>query len=72
MINRLTKLTFAGVLFIVSLSLVTFLGFSTDTLGQVIYRSGEDISPAFDGWEENPDGTFNLVFGYFYRTSANL
>ncbi len=67
MINRLPKLTFAGLLFIVGLSLVTFFGFSTDILGQVIYRSGEDISPAFDGWEENPDGTFNLVFGYFNR-----
>ena len=35
--------------------------------GQVVYRAGQDIAPAFDGWEENPDGTFDLVFGYFNR-----
>ena len=35
--------------------------------GQTAFRSGQDITPAFDGWEENPDGTFNLVFGYFNR-----
>ena len=38
-----------------------------DTGGQVVYRSGQDIAPAFDGWEERPDGTFDLAFGYFNR-----
>ncbi len=35
--------------------------------GQVVYLSGQDVVPAYDGWEENPEGTFNLVFGYFSR-----
>ena len=35
--------------------------------GQTAYRSGQDMTPAFDGWEANPDGTFNLAFGYFNR-----
>jgi hypothetical protein len=35
--------------------------------GQTAFRSGQDITPAIDGWEENPDGTSNLVFGYFNR-----
>jgi hypothetical protein len=35
--------------------------------GQTAFRSGQDITPAFDGWEANPDGTFNLCFGYFNR-----
>ena len=29
--------------------------------------SGQNVAPAFEGWEENPDGTFNMVFGYFNR-----
>ena len=29
--------------------------------------SGQDVSPAYEGWEQNPDGSFNLVFGYFNR-----
>ncbi len=35
--------------------------------GQVVYRTGQDIAPAFDGWEQRPDGTFDLAFGYFNR-----
>ena len=33
------------------------------------YRRGQDVSPTFDGWESNPDGTFSLYFGYYNRNS---
>ena len=28
------------------------------------YSSGQPVYPAYEGWEKNEDGTFNLVFGY--------
>jgi len=28
------------------------------------YLSGQHIEPAFEGWRPNPDGTFNMMFGY--------
>ena len=31
------------------------------------YASGQTVSPAFEGWEENADGSFNLLFGYMNR-----
>jgi len=31
------------------------------------FSSGQDIQPYFEGWIRNPDGTFDLVFGYFNR-----
>lgn len=31
------------------------------------FNKGQSISPAFEGWEQNEDGTFNLVFGYMNR-----
>src|SRR6187397_1897589 len=31
------------------------------------YSSGQNISPAFEGWEKNEDGTFNFLFGYMNR-----
>jgi hypothetical protein len=34
------------------------------------YARGQDVSPTFDGWEQNPDGTYTLYFGYFNRNSA--
>ena len=31
------------------------------------YHSGQNLQPVFEGWEENPDGSFNMVFGYLNR-----
>jgi hypothetical protein len=34
---------------------------------QIPYGSGQNVAPVYEGWERNPDGTFNLVFGYMNR-----
>ena len=31
------------------------------------HAKGQSVSPSFEGWYENPDGTFSLAFGYFNR-----
>src|SRR5258707_9735612 len=31
------------------------------------FSSGQDVQPYFEGWIHNPDGSFDLVFGYFNR-----
>ena len=31
------------------------------------YLKGQSISPAFEGWEQNDDGSFNMLFGYMNR-----
>ena len=33
---------------------------------------GESISPAYEGWEQNRDGSYNLVFGYMNRNWDTL
>ena len=33
------------------------------------YNRGQDVSPTFDGWEHNPDGSFRLYFGYYNRNA---
>jgi hypothetical protein len=33
------------------------------------YARGQDVSPVFNGWERNPDGTFSMWFGYYNRNS---
>ncbi len=30
---------------------------------------GQGVTPAFEGWYRNPDGTFSLSFGYYNRNS---
>ena len=37
------------------------------TVAQQAYMSGQSISPAYEGWEQNDDGSFDLVFGYMNR-----
>ena len=31
------------------------------------YDSGQEVVPAYEGWEQNDDGSFNLVFGTMNR-----
>lgn len=46
-------------------------GAQTPSLGAqltgVRYASGQNVAPVFEGWEKNPDGSFNFVFGYLNR-----
>ena len=37
------------------------------SIPQIRFNSGQNIAPYFEGWIKNPDGTFDLVFGYFNR-----
>jgi hypothetical protein len=34
---------------------------------QESFSSGQNIAPVYEGWEKNPDGSFNLLFGYMNR-----
>ena len=34
---------------------------------QTKFNSGQNVQPVFEGWEKNPDGSFNLMFGYLNR-----
>jgi hypothetical protein len=42
---------------------------STNLSAQVTYARGQDVSPTYDGWEPNPDGSSTLHFGYFNRNT---
>lgn len=35
--------------------------------GAQVPLTGQDVVPVYEGWEQNSDGSFNLVFGYFNR-----
>jgi hypothetical protein len=34
---------------------------------QIQYATGQNVAPIFEGWERNPDGSYNMVFGYLNR-----
>ena len=35
--------------------------------GNIKYNAGQTVQPIFEGWTKNPDGSFNLFFGYLNR-----
>ena len=39
----------------------------SNAFGQIRRDLGQNVVPVFEGWEKNPDGSFNLVFGYMNR-----
>jgi hypothetical protein len=40
---------------------------SCQMTGAQSYSRGQNISPAYEGFEENPDGSFSFLFGYMNR-----
>ncbi len=62
--QRQTMITVgAGFAFAAMAVLVACQGVSA----QAAFQQGQNASPAFEGWEENDDGSFNLLFGYMNR-----
>lgn len=54
-------------LFVVSSALA-----SAQTPLAPIRTSGGSVTPVFEGWYRNPDGTYTISFGYFNRNSAEV
>ena len=50
-----------------ALALALIVMAPTSARTQMRYARGQNVAPAFEGWERNPDGTFNMVFGYLNR-----
>ena len=57
------KVTAAGF----GLLLLAALAMPPGGFAQPSYSTGQTIAPAYEGWEQNADGSFNLVFGYMNR-----
>ncbi len=49
-----------------SLAIVVLAG-QTASTQMLTYARGQNVSPAFEGWEKNDDGSFNMMFGYMNR-----
>src|SRR5437762_5761775 len=39
---------------------------------QLVYSSGQNVVPVFEGWERNADGSFSMLFGYFNRNREEV
>jgi len=50
-----------------ALAVVLIIAAATGARAQMRYARGQNVAPAFEGWERNPDGTISMVFGYLNR-----
>ncbi len=64
MVSRSTRLTAALAL---AAGLVVLLAGLPAVQAQITPPRGQNVAPAYEGWRENPDGSFSLLFGYFNR-----
>tara|TARA_B100001123_G_scaffold383876_3_gene456212 strand:- start:30763 stop:31650 length:888 start_codon:yes stop_codon:yes gene_type:complete len=55
--------------FIVLTVAATFCLLTGASSQTIIFDRGQNIVPAFEGWEQNPDGSFDLIFGYMNRNA---
>jgi plastocyanin len=46
---------------------IAVLAGQTASTQSLSYSRGQNVSPAFEGWEKNDDGSFNMIFGYMNR-----
>jgi len=46
---------------------IMVLAYQTANTQSLSYSRGQTVSPAFEGWEKNDDGSFNMMFGYMNR-----
>lgn len=53
----------------IALSLVSAIAIagSVALSGQIQYLSGQSIAPDYQGWEQQPDGSYEMIFGYMNR-----
>jgi hypothetical protein len=50
------------------LAFAAIVAASGDVYAQSLtYSSGQTVSPAYEGFEVNPDGSYNMIFGYMNR-----
>ena len=62
--SRLRRAVCAGFVFAV---VALAAGTHSASAQGLTYSSGQTLSPSFEGWEGNADGSFSLLFGYLNR-----
>jgi len=53
-----------------ALLLLVLAGTNSLTVNAQTYHFGQHVEPAFEGWRPNPDGSFNMMFGYMNENWA--
>jgi hypothetical protein len=58
---------FAGFILLAGVGVVLAQPPAPTYIPQTRFATGQDVVPVYEGWLENADGSFTMVFGYFNR-----
>ena len=67
----MSRVRLAAVAGLVSLAVVPAAGVAQTPLAPAA-ATGQTVTPAFEGWYKNADGTYSLSFGYFNRNTKEV
>src|ERR1700741_1020807 len=56
-----------SVAFVVGVLMLLLLPSASGQLAQIRHSSGQGVAPVYEGYDMNPDGSFNMWFGYMNR-----
>lgn len=62
---------FSAVIFLLAMACVSLTSVAQIPLAPPSMK-GQTVTPVFEGWYENPDGTYSLSFGYFNRNFGEV
>ena len=62
----------AGVVIAIVVASGTFLWAQQQMPNAPLRARDQTVTPAFEGWYENPDGTFSISFGYYNRNTEQV
>ena len=48
------------------------IALASTAAAQSQFAAGQNVAPSYDGWYENPDGSYTLIFGYFSRNLEEM
>ena len=64
--------TLAGIAGLLISGLVPLSAQVNDPNSGIQYKRGQDVVPAYDGWQKNSDGTYSFWFSYFNRNYEEI
>ena len=59
--------TRTGLMFVATAILLAAAAAARTGAQSLTYSAGQNVSPAFEGWEQNADGSYDFLFGYMNR-----
>jgi hypothetical protein len=56
----------------IGVAAVTFAAVANSHPQDLLHTRGQGVVPVFEGWDQQPDGSYDMIFGYFNRNTEQI